>query len=137
MGGGGAGPLGLQALYLVDCRAEIAAKANSLKGAGVEDSKNYTNATLKYCNIGNIHTMRNSLNALAELVQPQPSGQRNAVEARFLSNLEESKWIEHVRLGLEASVMVAEKLHLEGASVLVHCSDGKETLVILRLLLYF
>jgi len=41
-----------------------------------------------------------------------------------LSSLEESKWLQHVQLTLEAAVMCAEKLHLEGASVVVHCSDG-------------
>ena len=45
-------------------------------------------------------------------------------ESHFFSSLEETKWLEHVRLCLEASVMAAEKLHLEGASVVVHCSDG-------------
>jgi len=116
----------LRELYLVDCRAQIAATGNSLKGAGAENAKNYTNATLKYCNIGNIHTMRNSLHALVELTAPSGlSGkEQRAAELHFLSNLEQSKWLEHVQLCLEASVMTAEKLHLEGASVLVHCSDG-------------
>jgi hypothetical protein len=56
----------------MDCRAAIAATGNSLKGAGVENAKNYVNATLKHCNIGNIHTMRQSLNQLADLVVPSP-----------------------------------------------------------------
>lgn len=116
----------LQALYLLDCRAMIAATGNSLQGKGTENAKNYTNASLYYCNIGNIHTMRNSLNALTELIAPSPAigKARQLAESRFLSNLEETKWLEHCRLCLEASVMVAEKLQLEGASVLVHCSDG-------------
>ena len=67
-------------LYLLDCRAAIAATGNSLKGAGVENAKNYTNATLKYCNIGNIHTMRNSLHALTDLVTP--SGASGKVRAQ-------------------------------------------------------
>lgn len=45
-------------------------------------------------------------------------------ELRFLSSLEESKWLLHAQLTLEAAVMCAEKLHLEGASVVLHCSDG-------------
>ena len=70
--------------------------------------------------------MRNSLNALTELVLPAAGNakQKELVQSKFLSNLEECKWLEHARLCLEASVLCAEKLHLEGASVLVHCSDG-------------
>ena len=42
----------------------------------------------------------------------------------YYTKLEESGWLRHVRLIMCASVLAAEKLHLEGASVLVHCSDG-------------
>ena len=42
----------------------------------------------------------------------------------FYTKIEESGWLRHLRLILISSVMVAEKLHFEGASVLVHCSDG-------------
>ena len=44
--------------------------------------------------------------------------------AGYFAKLEESGWLRHVRLILCAGVLAAEKLHLEGASVLVHCSDG-------------
>ena len=70
--------------------------------------------------------MRNSLHALTALVLPTPGNvkQRELAQSKFLSNLEESKWLEHGRLCIEASIACAEKLHLEGASVLIHCSDG-------------
>jgi myotubularin-related protein 1/2 len=42
----------------------------------------------------------------------------------FLTNLSDSGWIRHVSQGLKAGSRVAEKLHLSGSSVLVHCSDG-------------
>jgi myotubularin-related protein 1/2 len=38
--------------------------------------------------------------------------------------VEESGWLRHLRLILMASVFAAEKLHFEGSSVLIHCSDG-------------
>lgn len=44
--------------------------------------------------------------------------------AGFYSKLEESGWLRHTRLLMLASVVAAEKLHFEGTSVLVHCSDG-------------
>jgi hypothetical protein len=46
-------------------------------------------------------------------------------DARFLLNrIEDTGWLEHIRLVLQGSVIVAEKLSVEGCSVLVHCSDG-------------
>lgn len=42
----------------------------------------------------------------------------------YFARLEESGWLRHVRLILMAGVVTAEKLHFEGSSVLVHCSDG-------------
>jgi myotubularin-related protein 1/2 len=42
----------------------------------------------------------------------------------YYSKLEDSGWLRYLRLILNASVMVAEKMHLEGSSVLIHCSDG-------------
>ena len=44
--------------------------------------------------------------------------------AGYYTRLEESGWLRHVRLVLLSSVVVAEKLHFDGCSVLVHCSDG-------------
>jgi len=45
-------------------------------------------------------------------------------EAHFFGRLEESLWLQHIRMVLGASCQLAEKLELEGASALVHCSDG-------------
>ena len=52
------------------------------------------------------------------------NSQGNDGQHGFYSKLEESAWLYHIRAIIKASVLVAEKLHLEGASVLVHCSDG-------------
>jgi len=110
-------------LFIVDCRGALAATGNKLQGKGVENAAHYTNASLKYSNIGNIHTMRNSLAALADIVAPTTATTESA-SSHFLSNLEQTGWIEHIRLCLLAAVDVAEKLRLEGSTVLLHCSDG-------------
>ena len=44
--------------------------------------------------------------------------------AGYYSKIEESGWLKHIRIILQAGVLCAEKLHLENTSVLVHCSDG-------------
>lgn len=42
----------------------------------------------------------------------------------FLSGLEGSAWLKHIRAILETAHFVAQALATEGVSVLVHCSDG-------------
>jgi hypothetical protein len=104
-------------------------------GKGTEDATNYINTELIYCNIDNIHVMRNSLTMLGELALPDADSSSSAssssssleLDARaggYHAKLDDCGWLKHLRLILVASVQVAEKMHLEGCSVLVHCSDG-------------
>ena len=77
------------------------------------------NATLKYCDIGNIHTMRESQQQLVALL-----GAPDDESVLYHSALEATGWLKHLALVLKASIHVARRLEDEGASVLVHCSDG-------------
>jgi hypothetical protein len=43
---------------------------------------------------------------------------------QWLEKLDKTSWLQHVRLVIRSSVLVAELLVVEGESVLVHCSDG-------------
>ncbi len=102
-------------------------------GRGTEDVSVYGNAELIFGNIENIHVMRSSVESFCEhlsitsspfidakeLIQSTESG--NPV---FYSNLDECGWLKHVRMIILSGVLTAEKLHIEGNSVLVHCSDG-------------
>ena len=107
--------------YIVDARGKAAALGNQARGKGVENANNYACTKLHFCDIGNIHTMRTSLKELANIVLPSGDG---ADSENWLSNLENTKWLSHIRLVLKGAVFIAEKLRMEGASVLVHCSDG-------------
>ncbi|XP_073522388.1 phosphatidylinositol-3-phosphate phosphatase MTMR7-like [Phyllobates terribilis] len=42
----------------------------------------------------------------------------------FLWGLESSGWLKHVKTILDAGIFIAKAVSEEGASVLVHCSDG-------------
>ena len=42
----------------------------------------------------------------------------------LLQRVEETHWLEHIRVVMASSALVAEKLYSEGCGVLVHCSDG-------------
>jgi hypothetical protein len=97
------------------------------QGKGTESASNYQNAELIFCDIDNIHVMRVSYTILGDLLQP--GGGITGIQnenggAGYLTKIEESGWLRHLRLILIASYRIAEKMHLEGASVLVHCSDG-------------
>jgi len=126
--------------YIFDCRGKVAATFNMAAGRGTEDVSQYRNTELLFCNLDNIHVMRNSAMSFAEAlsgdssssssIQQVDSGVSDMAQlfdssnGGFYSKIEESGWLRHVRLILISSIMVAEKLHFEGASVLVHCSDG-------------
>ncbi|KAJ1463426.1 Myotubularin-like phosphatase domain-containing protein [Pelagophyceae sp. CCMP2097] len=64
---------------------------------------------------GNIHTVRDSQNALIEAL----AGPDDAV----LSSVDDSAWLKHLVSLLRAAKLVAKGLD-EGTSILVHCSDG-------------
>ena len=49
--------------------------------------------------------------------------QKNPTMSSFLSGLESSGWLRHVKSVLDTSLFIAEALE-EGISVVVHCSDG-------------
>ena len=52
----------------MDARPSINAKANSMTGGGTENTDYYENVSLVFCNIENIHRVRDSLNALEQAV---------------------------------------------------------------------
>lgn len=49
--------------------------------------------------------------------------QKNPTMSSFLSGLESSGWLRHIKSILDTSLFIAEALE-EGISVVVHCSDG-------------
>lgn len=108
--------------YIFDCRRSIAASANTAMGKGVEDVKNYSNTHLIFTDIDNIHVMRGSMRSVEEALVLCGSGVSD--EAKFLTKLEDTNWLFHMNKILKASVLVAEKMEIEKAGVLIHCSDG-------------
>ena len=55
-------------LYIFDARSAIAATANMAAGKGTENAASYESTELIFCNIGNIHVMRNSFVLLGRLL---------------------------------------------------------------------
>ncbi|EQC36009.1 hypothetical protein, variant [Saprolegnia diclina VS20] len=106
-------------LYIFDARKVKAAKGNRLMGkGGVEASGQYTGAIINHLNIANMYKMQTSYLALMKLcLSPEH-------DKSWWSALEATRWFEHLHLVLDGAVKIARVLEFEGASVLVHCSDG-------------
>ncbi|GMI08615.1 hypothetical protein TrVE_jg11336 [Triparma verrucosa] len=108
-------------LYILDARKILAATGNQVQGKGTEIIANYAHAELVYCNIENIHVMRDSVNAVGQASTLQDQGE---LKGGFADHIKESLWLRHVQLVMKASVLAAERIELNDSSVLVHCSDG-------------
>ncbi|XP_048039980.1 myotubularin isoform X2 [Megalobrama amblycephala] len=118
-------------LTIYDARPNVNAVANKVwagycfpvrlgllaTGGGYEGDDAYQNAELVFLDIHNIHVMRESLKKLKDIVYP------NVEESHWLSSLESTHWLEHIKLVLSGAIQVADKVS-SGSSVVVHCSDG-------------
>ncbi|OXB75225.1 UNVERIFIED_CONTAM: hypothetical protein H355_016958 [Colinus virginianus] len=105
-------------LTIYDARPSVNAVANKATGGGYESEDAYPNAELFFLDIHNIHVMRESLKKLKDIVYP------NVEESHWLSSLESTHWLEHIKLVLTGAIQVADKVSSGRSSVLVHCSDG-------------
>ncbi|XP_064481427.1 myotubularin-related protein 2-like [Ornithodoros turicata] len=105
-------------VYIMDARPNVNAVANKAKGGGYESEDAYRIAELVFLDIHNIHVMRESLRKLKEICFPVID------EARWLSNIESTHWLEHLRGILAGAVRIADRVEGGKFSVVVHCSDG-------------
>ncbi|XP_074841707.1 phosphatidylinositol-3,5-bisphosphate 3-phosphatase MTMR6 isoform X2 [Carettochelys insculpta] len=106
-------------MYVMDTRPKLNAMANRAAGKGYENEDNYANIRFQFVGIENIHVMRSSLQKLLEV-----SGTKGLSVNSFLSGLENSGWLRHIKAVLDAAVVLAKAIAVENATVLVHCSDG-------------
>nr|KAF6492625.1 myotubularin 1 [Molossus molossus] len=105
-------------LTIYDARPNVNAVANKATGGGYESDDAYHNTELFFLDIHNIHVMRESLKKIKDIVYP------NVEESHWLSSLESTHWLEHIKLILTGAIQVADKVSSGKSSVLVHCSDG-------------
>ncbi|XP_056397061.1 myotubularin-related protein 1 isoform X2 [Hyla sarda] len=105
-------------VIIFDARQNSVADTNKAKGGGYESETAYPNAELIFLEIHNIHVMRESLRKLKEIVYPSID------EARWLTNIDGTHWLEYIRMLLAGSVRIADKVESSKTSVVVHCSDG-------------
>ncbi|XP_067842139.1 myotubularin-related protein 6 isoform X2 [Heptranchias perlo] len=106
-------------MYVMDTRPKLNAMANRAAGKGYENEDNYSNIRFQFVGIENIHVMRASLQKVNEVC-----GTKALALNDFLCGLESSGWLRHIKAVLDAAALLAKAVGQEGASVLVHCSDG-------------
>lgn len=139
----------LDKLFIVDARPLVNAVANRGAGGGYENEDNYEKCEILFLNIQNIHVMRESLRKIHEMAMhnsissnhPGTNGNTNNLsggvsfsatnnnsnpydDKNFFLNLENSKWLEHIRFVLNGALKIVRYISQHRASVLVHCSDG-------------
>lgn len=83
-----------------------------------ESEDAYQNVELSFLDIHNIHVMRESLRKLKEICFPANDDQK------WLSALENSLWLKHIKYVLAGAIRIVDKIENMGTSVVVHCSDG-------------
>ncbi|CAH0553391.1 unnamed protein product [Brassicogethes aeneus] len=105
-------------MFIMDARPSANAMANRAKGGGYESEDAYQNAELVFLDVHNIHVMRESLRKLKELCYPSID------ETKWLSGLESTYWLKHIKCILTGAVRIVDKVENHKTSVLVHCSDG-------------
>ncbi|XP_077000494.1 phosphatidylinositol-3-phosphate phosphatase MTMR7 [Tamandua tetradactyla] len=106
-------------IYVVDTRPKLNAMANRAAGKGYENEDNYSNIKFQFIGIENIHVMRSSLQKMLEVCELKSPSMSD-----FLWGLENSGWLRHIKAITDAGIFIAKAVSEEGASVLVHCSDG-------------
>lgn len=98
-----------------DARSYMAAFGNRIAGKGFENKQNYKNIEVIFCDIDNIHGVRDAHKKLHKVY--------NNPSHKFLSHLEHSGWLQTLSSIIQASVNASHSIR-ESRCVLVHCSDG-------------
>jgi len=104
-------------LVVLDARSKSAAVANGVMGYGYEQGSSYSFCDVLFCNIPNIHRVRECLKALSNLIE-------NADPAcEWYSDLHDTGWLQLQKLILKSANFLV-KCILKKISVVIHCSDG-------------
>jgi len=118
-------------LVVIDCRPKMNAQANLVAGKGYERGEAYHFCDVRFLDIENIHVMRDSLNALLELLDKSYNKWGDTAEtnsSHWIAQLDRCCWMEHIRMVIRAAVQSAKVVspggEQPGQSILVHCSDG-------------
>ncbi|KAL1132090.1 hypothetical protein AAG570_010048 [Ranatra chinensis] len=105
--------------YIIDTRSQALAQSAKSKGGGFEAEAHYPQWKRIHNPIDRWPTLLDSLTKLVEACNDT-----NSSMDRWLSRLDSSNWMTQLRDTLNCACLVAQFLDQEGASVLVHGSEG-------------
>ena len=106
-------------LHIIDPRPKMNAIGNKVMGSGYENTDNYESTWIHFCDIENIHKMRESYLKLTELC----SSESKLKSERWLSYLDGTDWLLHLHYIIGGMNMILSSIR-SGRAVLIHCSDG-------------
>ncbi|RMB89464.1 hypothetical protein DUI87_34151 [Hirundo rustica rustica] len=105
-------------LTIYDARPNVNAVANKAAGGGYEGEGAHPNAELFFWDLHNNHVMWESLKKLKDIVYP------NVEESHWLSSLESTHGLEHIKLVLTGAIQVPDEVSSGRSSAPVHCGAG-------------
>ncbi|NWX18838.1 MTMR9 protein, partial [Aegotheles bennettii] len=108
--------------YIIDTRSLTAAQQARAKGGGFEQEVHYPQWRRIHKFIERFNILQESLIKLVEACNDQSHNMD-----RCLSKLEASNWLTHIKKILTAACLAAQCIDREGASVLVHGTEGTDS----------
>ncbi|XXQ30576.1 Myotubularin phosphatase domain-containing protein [Plasmodiophora brassicae] len=102
---------------IFDLRSKMNVIGNQLKGKGSETPTYYANCVVLFMGMKNIHAIRESFQQVVEMC-------RNLGDDRWYAKLDSTRYLHNVQALLKTSIRVAQSIHEDRTSVLIHCSDG-------------
>ncbi|NXM72718.1 MTMR9 protein, partial [Serilophus lunatus] len=108
--------------YIIDTRSLNVAQQARAKGGGFEQEAHYPQWRRIHKSIERFNILQESLIKLVEACNDQSHNMD-----RWLSKLEASNWLTHVKEILTTACLAAQCIDREGASVLVHGSEGTDS----------
>lgn len=106
--------------YIIETRTQNIAQLAKTKGGGHEPETYYPLMRRVHRPIDRYHTLPESLRILIEACQDKNC-------SKWLTRLEASNWLGHIQDVLTCACLVAQCIDHEGASVLVHGSEGMDS----------
>uniref|UniRef100_A0A3Q3VVP3 Myotubularin phosphatase domain-containing protein n=1 Tax=Mola mola TaxID=94237 RepID=A0A3Q3VVP3_MOLML len=115
--------------YIIDTRSSQQAQQARMAGGGFESKSFYSRWKRLHRQMERGKTLQESLIKLVEAC-----GDASPNMDRWLSKLENSKWLSHVQTALSIAGLLAECLERDGHSVLIHGSDGTDSTLLISTL---
>lgn len=110
-------------VVIYDARSYINAMANRINKGGFENTKEcYTNCEIQFCDIDNIHAVRDAITKMYEIGLSNTQAFTNI--SKWLTALDNAGWLQIASKALQATNNILETIRVKKCNVHVHCTDG-------------